>query len=119
VGAARGLPVRVEAALHDTSIEMIEKHYAAADNTDMSEELARRTLLFLEADMPAVKVAARHRELRASEWRGPSPMSGCPQGCSARCLLGGSPSSSASGLQVVVGVRFRPASTTSQGKSVE
>lgn len=36
----KGMPIRMVAALHDTSVEMIEKHYAAFI-TDMSEELAR------------------------------------------------------------------------------
>lgn len=38
-----GLPVRLVASLHDTSIEMIEKHYSAFI-VDMSEDLARRTV---------------------------------------------------------------------------
>mgnify|MGYP001129901950 CR=1 FL=1 len=39
-----GLPVRLVASLHDTSTEMIEKHYSAFI-VDMSEDLARRALL--------------------------------------------------------------------------
>jgi integrase len=38
-----GLPVRLTAALHDTSIQMIEKNYAAYI-VDQSEELVRRAL---------------------------------------------------------------------------
>jgi integrase len=40
-GLIAGLPVRLVAALHDTSIIMIEKHYSAFI-IDMTEELARR-----------------------------------------------------------------------------
>ena len=43
-GLLANVPVRVVAALHDTSVVMIEKHYAAYI-TDMSEELARRSLM--------------------------------------------------------------------------
>lgn len=43
----KGLPIRVVAALHDTSVEMIEKHYAAFI-TDMSEELARSVTMNFE-----------------------------------------------------------------------
>lgn len=39
-GLIAGLPVRLVAALHDTSVAMIEKHYSAFI-TDMSDELAR------------------------------------------------------------------------------
>jgi hypothetical protein len=39
-GLIAGLPVRLVAALHDTSVGMIEKHYSAFI-TDMSDELAR------------------------------------------------------------------------------
>jgi len=38
------LPVRLVAALHDTSVEMIEKHYAAFI-VDVTEDLARRAVL--------------------------------------------------------------------------
>jgi integrase len=40
----KNLPVRLVAALHDTSVEMIEKHYAAYI-IDMTEEMARQTLM--------------------------------------------------------------------------
>jgi integrase len=40
-GLIAGLPVRLVAALHDTSVVMIEKHYSAFI-TDMTDELARR-----------------------------------------------------------------------------
>ncbi len=43
-GLKAGLPVRLVASLHDTSTEMIEKHYAACI-VDMTEELARRAIL--------------------------------------------------------------------------
>jgi integrase len=40
----QNLPVRLVAALHDTSIEMIEAHYSA-HIVDMTEELSRRTAI--------------------------------------------------------------------------
>jgi integrase len=43
-GLKKNLPVRLVAALHDTSVEMIEKHYAAYI-IDMTEEMARQTLM--------------------------------------------------------------------------
>jgi integrase len=43
-GLKANLPVRLVAALHDTSIAMIEKHYSAYI-VDASEELARRAIL--------------------------------------------------------------------------
>ncbi|RUT34542.1 integrase [Arsenicitalea aurantiaca] len=43
-GLRAGLPVRLVASLHDTSIEMIERHYSAFI-VDMTEELARRATL--------------------------------------------------------------------------
>jgi hypothetical protein len=43
-GLKKNLPVRLVAALHDTSVEMIEKHYAAFI-IDMTEDMARRTLM--------------------------------------------------------------------------
>ncbi|TXN24105.1 site-specific integrase [Methylobacterium sp. WL9] len=42
-GLAVGLPVRLVAALHDTSVEMIEEHYSA-HIVDATEELARRAI---------------------------------------------------------------------------
>jgi integrase len=45
-GLRQGLPVRLVASLHDTSTEMIEKHYSAFI-VDMTEELARRAVLSL------------------------------------------------------------------------
>ena len=46
-GLVKGLPVRLVASLHDTSIAMIEAHYSAyiAEATD---EIARRAVLILE-----------------------------------------------------------------------
>ncbi len=50
-GLKKNLPVRLVAALHDTSVEMIEKHYAA-HIIDMTEEMARQTLMpFGEPDL--------------------------------------------------------------------
>ena len=43
-GLMKNLPVRLVAALHDTSIEMIEKHYAAFI-IDITEDMARQTLI--------------------------------------------------------------------------
>ncbi|MDG4891959.1 integrase, partial [Mesorhizobium sp. WSM4887] len=42
-GLKAGLPVRLVAALHDTSSEMIERHYSAFI-VDATEELARRAV---------------------------------------------------------------------------
>ena len=46
-GLVKNLPVRLVAALHDTSVEMIEKHYAAFI-IDVTEDLARQTLIAFE-----------------------------------------------------------------------
>ncbi|WP_416357657.1 tyrosine-type recombinase/integrase [Aureimonas phyllosphaerae] len=43
-GLRAGLPIRLVAALHDTSVEMIEAHYSAFI-ADATEELARRAVL--------------------------------------------------------------------------
>lgn len=45
-GLRAGLPIRLVASLHDTSSEMIEKHYSAFI-VDVTEELARRGALVL------------------------------------------------------------------------
>ncbi|MCP3417784.1 tyrosine-type recombinase/integrase [Bradyrhizobium brasilense] len=42
----KNLPVRLVAALHDTSIEMIEKHYAAFI-VDVTEDITRRSIITL------------------------------------------------------------------------
>jgi integrase len=47
-----GLPVRVVAALHDTSTTMIEAHYSAFI-TDMADELARKALAPIVSAAPA------------------------------------------------------------------
>jgi integrase len=47
-GLRANLPVRLVAALHDTSVEMIESHYSAFI-VDATEELARRASLVLPA----------------------------------------------------------------------
>lgn len=47
-GLIAGLPVRVVAALHDTSIRMIEDHYSAYI-LDMTEDLARRHAIAMAA----------------------------------------------------------------------
>lgn len=51
-----GLPIRLVAALHDTSTIMIEKHYSAFI-TDMTEELARRHMIQFETAAPLVQAA--------------------------------------------------------------
>jgi hypothetical protein len=53
-GLSRMLPIRLVAALHDTSTAMIERHYAA-HIVDLTEELARRTALSLA--VPAAPAA--------------------------------------------------------------
>lgn len=53
-GLSRMLPVRLVAALHDTSTQMIEKYYSAYI-VDATEELARRTTLSLEAPPTATE----------------------------------------------------------------
>ena len=50
-GLRAGLPVRLVAALHDTSTVMIEKHYAAYI-IDATEELARRAVVSLAPTLP-------------------------------------------------------------------
>jgi integrase len=47
-GLSAGLPIRLVAALHDTSVEMIEKHYAAFI-VDATEDLARRVTMSFAA----------------------------------------------------------------------
>ena len=51
-GLRAGLPVRLVAGLHDTSIQMIERHYSAYI-LDMSDDLARRALVTLAPEQPA------------------------------------------------------------------
>ncbi len=51
----KNLPVRLVAALHDTSVAMIEKHYAAFI-IDMTEDMARKTLMAF--DQPNLLQAA-------------------------------------------------------------
>jgi integrase len=50
-----GVPVRISAALHDTSSSMIEKHYSAYI-LDISDEIARRALTSLVSP-PAVRLS--------------------------------------------------------------
>jgi integrase len=56
-GLRAGLPVRLVAALHDTSIKMIEQHYSAFI-IDMTEELARKSLMSFAAAQPIALQAA-------------------------------------------------------------
>lgn len=51
------LPVRLVAALHDTSVKMIEQHYSAYI-VDATEDLARRAVLSMAPDAAPVRVAA-------------------------------------------------------------
>jgi hypothetical protein len=48
-GLRANLPIRLVASLHDTSVEMIEKHYSAFI-VDATEDLARRALLSFSED---------------------------------------------------------------------
>ncbi len=52
----KNLPVRLVGALHDTSVEMIEKHYAAYI-IDMTEEMARQTVLTFAETAPSLQAA--------------------------------------------------------------
>lgn len=53
------LPVRLVAALHDTSVGIVEKHYAAFI-VDVTDDLARRAALSLTtAPVALSRVAAR------------------------------------------------------------
>jgi integrase len=58
-GLSAGLPTRLVAALHDTSSEMIESHYAAFI-TDALGELARRAVIPL-APAPVTSLSAARR----------------------------------------------------------
>jgi integrase len=51
-GLRSGVPVRIVAALHDTSSSMIERHYAAFI-LDAADELARRAIVPLTSEPPA------------------------------------------------------------------
>jgi integrase len=59
-GLGAGLPVRLAAALHDTSSAMIEKHYAAYI-VDAMDELAARAVVPLTTAPAAVVELARAR----------------------------------------------------------
>jgi integrase len=52
-----GVPVRVVASHHDTSVEMIEKHYSRYI-TEVSDDLTRRTLLDFGTPAPADNVVS-------------------------------------------------------------
>jgi hypothetical protein len=56
-GLMANLPVRLVAALHDTSVAMIEKHYSAFI-LDMADELARRHAMSLNGEKKQVLQAA-------------------------------------------------------------
>jgi hypothetical protein len=51
-GLRAGLPVRLVAAVHDTSVAMIEKHYGAFI-VDATEDLLRRALVPMSSPPPA------------------------------------------------------------------
>lgn len=55
-GLVAGLPVRLVAALHDTSVVMIEKHYSAYI-TDATEDIVRRHVLTIGAVAPHLVAA--------------------------------------------------------------
>ncbi len=57
-GLVAGLPVRLVAALHDTSVEMIEAHYSAYI-VDATEDLARRAALSLAGAASGRQEAAK------------------------------------------------------------
>ncbi|CAH0174017.1 tyrosine-type recombinase/integrase [Roseomonas sp. CECT 9278] len=65
-GLRAGLPVRLVAAVHDTSTAMIERHYGA-HIVDAAEDLLRRALVPLHAPPPAAAPAslAHHRARKA------------------------------------------------------
>ncbi|GJD44220.1 hypothetical protein AFCDBAGC_2086 [Methylobacterium cerastii] len=52
-GLRAGLPVRLVGALHDTSVQMIEQHYAAYI-VDATEEIARRAVMTLAPVEPTL-----------------------------------------------------------------
>ena len=66
-GLRAGLPVRLVAAVHDTSTAMIERHYGA-HIVDAAEDLLRRALVPLHAPTtpaaPASLAAARARRAK-------------------------------------------------------
>ncbi len=53
----KGIPVRIVAGLHDTSVAMIEKHYSAYI-LDMADELARQAIVSLTTAAPTPLRAA-------------------------------------------------------------
>lgn len=52
------MPVRLVAALHDTSVEMIEKYYSVFI-TDLTEDIARRSALMIDSFQQWVTKRAR------------------------------------------------------------
>jgi hypothetical protein len=53
----KGIPVRIVAGLHDTSVSMIERHYSAFI-LDMADELARQAIVSLTSAAPTpIRVA--------------------------------------------------------------
>jgi len=60
-GLRSGLPVRVVAALHDTSTAMIEAHYSAFI-TDAVEELTRRAALQIAPQLPSKQRGATMKQ---------------------------------------------------------
>ena len=53
-----GVPTRVVAAHHDTSVQMIEKHYSRFIIGDQTDAMIRRSLLDVAATSPAANVVA-------------------------------------------------------------
>jgi len=64
-GLRAGLPVRLVAAVHDTSVAMIEKHYGAFI-VDATEDLLRKALVPLASAPAVVTSLDRGRSLRAT-----------------------------------------------------
>ena len=68
-GLRAGLPVRLVAAVHDTSTAMIEKHYGA-HIVDAAEDLLRRALVPMHSSTPtapASLAAVRAGRLKVAE----------------------------------------------------
>jgi integrase len=65
-GLRAGLPVRLVAAVHDTSIAMIEKHYGAFI-VDATEDLLRRAAVPLAPTPPAAPVSLAAARVRRAQ----------------------------------------------------
>ena len=72
-GLRSGVPVRIVAALHDTSTAMIEKHYSAFI-LDAADELARRAVVPLVSAAAVAALDCRVMPAEAKRGRKPSPL---------------------------------------------